>query len=76
MTAQITKASKEQANATRNIAKSIGTIKAMTQEMVSSTGRQVQDGTEIKKAVESLATLITTNFDDLEKRGPKAARSP
>ena len=36
--------------------------------MVQATGRQVEDGTEIKKAVEEVGHMIMGIFDDLEKR--------
>jgi methyl-accepting chemotaxis protein len=68
MTSQIFIASKEQSNATRSILRAINTIKDMTQEMVGATGRQVDDGAEIKYSVESVGRMLLGIFDDLEKR--------
>jgi methyl-accepting chemotaxis protein len=68
MTAQIFKASKEQSNATRSILSAIDSIKGITHEMAGATGRQAEDGAEIKKSVDDFGGMVTTFFDDLEKR--------
>ena len=68
MTAQIFKASKEQSNATRSILSAIESIKDLTHVMVGATGRQAEDGTEIKKSVDNFGEMVTSFFDDLEKR--------
>ena len=68
MTSQIFKASKEQSGATKSIVRAVDTIKDMSHEMVQATGRQVEDGTEIKKAVEQVGHLVIGMFDDLEQR--------
>ena len=68
MTAQIFKASKEQSKATRSILSAIESIKDLTHEMVGATGRQAEDGAEIKKSVDNFGVMVTTFFDDLEKR--------
>ena len=68
MTAQIFKASKEQSKATRNILSAIESIKDLTHEMVGATGRQAEDGAEIKKSVDNFGEMVTSFFDDLEKR--------
>jgi methyl-accepting chemotaxis protein len=68
MTAQIFKASKEQSNATKSILSAMDSIKDKAYGMVASTGRQAEDGREIKKSVDSFGEMITTLFDDLEKR--------
>jgi len=68
MTAQIFKASKEQSNATRSILSAIDSIKDITHEMVGATGRQAEDGAEIKKSVDNFGGMVTSFFDDLEKR--------
>jgi len=68
MTAQIFKASKEQSKATRSILSAIESINDLTHEMVGATGRQAEDGAEIKKSVDNFGVMVTTFFDDLEKR--------
>jgi methyl-accepting chemotaxis protein len=68
MTAQIFKASKEQSNATKSIDAAIVSIKAMAHEMVSATGRQVEDGSEIKDSLDAFGQMVTAIFDDMEKR--------
>jgi len=68
MTAQIFKASKEQSTATKSILSAIDSIKDKAHEMVASTGRQAEDGKEIKKSVDNFGDMVTTLFDDLEKR--------
>jgi methyl-accepting chemotaxis protein len=68
MTAQIFKASREQSNATRSILSAIDSIKDITHEMVGATGRQAEDGAEIKKSVDNFGGMVTSFFDDLEKR--------
>jgi methyl-accepting chemotaxis protein len=68
MTAQIFKASKEQSNATKSIDSAIVSIKEMTHEMAGATGRQVEDGNEIKESLDAFGKMVTTIFDDMEKR--------
>jgi hypothetical protein len=40
----------------------------MTHEMVQATGRQVEDGSEIKRSVDQVGQMVGDIFDDLEKR--------
>ncbi len=68
MTAQIFKASKEQSNATKSIDVAIVSIKEMTHEMATATGRQVEDGNEIKNSLDAFGKMVTAIFDDMEKR--------
>jgi hypothetical protein len=46
----------------------VDTIKDMTHEMVQATGRQVEDGSEIKRAVNEVGSMVLGIFDDLENR--------
>jgi hypothetical protein len=68
MTAQISKASKEQTNATRSIFSAIDTIKNNTHGMDDLTRRQAEDGAKIKVSVNGFAEMITAYFNDLEER--------
>jgi methyl-accepting chemotaxis protein len=68
MTAQISRASKEQTNAIRSILSAIDSIKHITHEMADSTGRQAEDGAEIKRSVDGFGEMVTAFFNDLEER--------
>jgi methyl-accepting chemotaxis protein len=68
MTAQIFRASKEQSNATKSIGAAIDSIKTMVHEMAGATSRQVEDTGEIKGSVDAFGLMVTTIFDDMEKR--------
>lgn len=68
MTAQISRASKEQTNATRSILSAIESIKHITHEMADSTGRQAEDGAEIKRSLDGFGEMVTAFFNDLEER--------
>lgn len=68
MTSQIFSASKEQSKATKNILMHMQSIEEMTQAMVKATSAQVQDGTDIEKAVVAHVAMIEVIFDVMEKR--------
>jgi len=73
MTAQIFRASKEQSNATKSIDAAIVSIKEITHEMAAATGRQVEDGNEIKNSLDAFGKMVTAIFDDMEKRKEESA---
>ena len=68
MTTKIFSVSKEQTNATRNIAQAIVIIKQMTQDMVQATSRQVSGSSDMRTSVDGVAVMVHDIFRDLESR--------
>ena len=73
MTSQIFNGCKDQAKATRSIARAIETIKEMAHEMVLSTTSQVEDGQLIRRTVESVSAMVHEMFDNMEARRAQSA---